>query len=85
MIVTFYGKREFELWLRSWKGEIIFLTRWVQCNHKGPNKSQAEGDLAQKTMWLAKQEAILLAFNIGGWDHEPKDVGNAVLKAGKKK
>lgn len=27
-----------------------FLTWWVPCYHKGPNKRQTEGDLAQKTM-----------------------------------
>lgn len=35
-------------------------------------------------MWLPKQGATLLDFNTGEWGHEPKDVGNAVLKAGKK-
>lgn len=38
----------------------------------------------EKTMWLLKHDAILLAFNIGKRGHELRTIRNTALKAVKK-
>ena len=85
--VMLHGKMDFadvtKLRISRWEDDPI-LSRWAQCNHRGPQKRKAGESETQKMCWWDQRPESLkerwrcyaAGYEDGGSDHKPKNASS---------
>lgn len=55
VILNGKGTLQMQLSQGSWEGRLSWIIWWIQCNHKGPSKKEAEGAAWRRTCYAGSR------------------------------